>query len=291
MQVGFERIEKFNASMNTVPVIGLKDRNIMYVNTTAVESADKKTTSLKYSWMQFATLPAGADPATGTVRFFPYLGNFCLAIGKTVWTKKQVRGEDRDALSKSINNWAKLYEDTWDKKTDACLPASNLKDVTPFATISEDRSVTKWYLITLDRNSQLQFCEQYGDLKDNMTFTSLSYTKTDKGPAMAPILQRVVYFNNQLVAYDTSGTLWTLAVNFDNKTYSVVDSSNESLPSGTELTASDIGPIVQRSDGKLYRRIVQISNASPSYSWESWLDADGVKNLGVASPGVKLDLK
>ena len=56
----------------------------------------------------------------------------------------------------------------------------------------------------------------------------------------------------------------------------------------------DVGPIGVQSDGFLWRRVVVppvSSDASATQQWTKWLAQDGVTNLGVAAPGVILDLK
>jgi hypothetical protein len=253
--------------------------------------------SLKDSWAQFSAIPSGTSVSSGTVRFFPFKGHFCMSIGKAVWSKKNRDTTDRDNLSKAVNNWPKLYEDNWVKAGDNCLPAADLKDVTTFATLTADNQTIKWYTVILDKDSKLQFCEQSGqsDLKDGLTFTTLTYKHSNSSdPSTAPAWQRATYFNGNIVAYDQAGTLWTLKVDFDKKTYKISSSVQDNLPTGTELTASEIGPIINRSDGKLYRRVIDLpssANSNPSPRWETWIALDGVRNLGVASPGVRLDLK
>lgn len=70
----------------------------------------------------------------------------------------------------------------------------------------------------------------------------------------------------------------------------------------SEFTANDVGLIVAKKDGFLYKRILEGIDPSGGkkaeggdkarkIKWTKWLAQDGILNLGVASPGMILDLE
>ncbi|KAI1098939.1 hypothetical protein F4804DRAFT_323452 [Jackrogersella minutella] len=61
-----------------------------------------------------------------------------------------------------------------------------------------------------------------------------------------------------------------------------------------EFTATDLGPVTVRSDGYLYKRYIQdppSDGSDPMVMWPKWVLQEGVTHLGVASPGVLLNLQ
>lgn len=58
----------------------------------------------------------------------------------------------------------------------------------------------------------------------------------------------------------------------------------------TEFTATDANLVGLRSDGYLYKHIVQPPPGDDTLKWIRWIRTDRATNLGVASPGGILDL-
>ncbi|KAI1740294.1 hypothetical protein F4680DRAFT_465735 [Xylaria scruposa] len=75
-------LDNFSATLETIPVVGLKDNRIMYL-TTKSDAISK--TDVRDESADFSALPSGvALDSTSNVHLFPYKGDSCLSIGTTV---------------------------------------------------------------------------------------------------------------------------------------------------------------------------------------------------------------
>ncbi|KAG0041236.1 hypothetical protein BGZ83_002119 [Gryganskiella cystojenkinii] len=277
-------LKNYHASLNTVPVVGIKDNKIMYVET--------KSTAvglLKDQWSLFSSLPDNVQiaPNSTNVFLFPYKGDLCLAIGQKVWRKIH-RSEATD-LAKAINNWPNMYQDNWDSVGDAVLPAADLRGVVPFAMLSAAREDIDFRLVVLKSDSSLAVMTN-DELVNKASFASLTFNPSTETPTV-PKWSRIAYWDGEIVGYDEANNVYNLQVDFKANTFKVLDKTPDSAV--TELTASDFGLVVSRNDGFLYKRIVKVpadANKDATFEWTKWIKQDGVTNLGVASPGVILDL-
>lgn len=286
-------LDEFSAILNTVPVIGLKDQTIMYVNQKLNSIPLQPPTD---QWAVFSSLPSGVTVGPDDkVHFFPYKGDFYMSIGKKVWYKKHREGIKAGVagdpeLAKAVDNWPYMYDNDWIHVGDQALPADDLIAVMPYTVLSADRSAIEFHLVLLNRDSTLQVLT--GDsIKDTNEFANLSFKASQKVPSR-PQWQLMTYWNDQLVGYDNEQNFWNLKPDFGGRSYTASDKTKLVEPI-SELTATEQGPVAIRADGQLWKRLVQPpqNDDDPgSYAWKAWIKVDRVKNIGVASPGVLLDL-
>ncbi|GFF42761.1 hypothetical protein IFM51744_05253 [Aspergillus udagawae] len=286
-------LDQFNATLNTVPVVGLKDQTIMYVGTKL--NANPLGPPVE-EWAVFSKFPQGVTVGPDDkVHFFPYKGDFYMSIGTRVWLKKHRPGASggvmRDPeLAKAVNNWPFMYQNDWEFVGDQVLPAADLAAVMPFSVLSADRSEIAFQLVLLHKDSSLQVLA--GDsLQANNQYANLEFAPTKEAPSR-PDWKLMTYWNNHLIGYDSEQNFWDLSPDFTARTYTISDKAKVPEPI-VELTASEQGPIGIRSDGSMWKRLVQPpkDDKDPgSYTWKSWISSHGVTSIGVASPGVLLDL-
>ena len=270
--------------LTAVPVVGLKDNQIMYTNTTSADSVTPEV------WSAFSSLPTGATINEGDKVFmFPYNGHFYLSIGKAVWKKACRDWKDPSITSSAVNDWPNLYVKEWQKLGDNILPAKDLAGIVCFAVLHSDLEVLKFHLVILASNGTLSYLTS-DTLDSGANFEPMAYSGLT---TIQPKLHKVAYWNNKIVGIDTSYNTWNLTPDFDKGTYSAVADQGK-VVGGDEFIATDAGLVELRSDGYLYRRLVQAPTKAgddATLKWTRWIKGDGVKNLGVASPGVMLDLR
>lgn len=275
--------------MNTVPLVGLKNNQIVYLATKSSPLSKDGTTE---AWKYFSAPPDGVTlDASSNVRFFPYHAHFYMSVGTAVWRKKHRDPEDKANLAKAVDDWSKMYVDEWEKIGDTALPAANLRDVVPFAVLSADRNTYAFNLVILNQDGSAQVLMR-DDLYAENKWSTLTYTKGDNNPDQPPKWSRMAYWNNTILALDDSSNMWSLEVDFDKSTYKIGEKT--AINPTTEFTATDLGPVVLRADGYLYKRLVAeppSDGTDPPLQWTQWVLRDGVTNLGVAAPGVVLDLQ
>ena len=241
----------------------------------------------------FSDIPILADLNLGNVHLFPYQGDMYLAVGKSVWFKQHRDREDPQVKQEALRKWPKLFHDDWTLVGSDCLPASDLLDVIPHARLSADHSAMRFRLLALASDGSLKVFS--GDeLSKSNKFDDLLFDQgTDAGIAL-PRWARIAYHNDLVIGYDDKDNTWNIMPDFDKSSYSISNRSHEQH--FTEFTATDVGLVVAKEDGFLYKRLVE-SVANPekpdetTTTWIRWINQDGVKALGVASPGVMLDLR
>lgn len=272
-----------------MPVVGIKGNKIMYIQS----KLNALGIGLVDSWAVFSSLPSDAAmaPDANNVFLFPFAGDFCLAIGQKVWRKAHRPDGDEVGRAKAIDNWPNLYVNEWKKEGDHVLPSANLRGVVPYSTLSADRRAMDFHLVVLRSDSSLAFLQ--GDaIIDNAVFKPLIFDASRSGISAAPKFMRVAYWDDQIVGYDDANNIWNINVDFTAATFSVADKTlDESI---TDLTATETGLVTVRGDGFLYKRVVAVKSDGtdkPSkFTWTKWIAQDSVSHLGVASPGVILDL-
>ncbi|KAF7561510.1 hypothetical protein G7046_g2637 [Stylonectria norvegica] len=281
-------LDQFSATLNTVPVVGVKNNQIMYL---ATQQDTLSKTGTKDVWTFFSAFPTDATVTPeSNVHFFPYKGDFCVSVGAAIWRRRH-RTPDDPILKQAVGNWPKMYLDDWEKIGDNAFPAADIRDVIPFAVLSADRNQIGFNLLTLGQDSSVQILTK-DDIYASNTWSAVSYSKGTNDPASPPKWTRMAYWNNNVVALDDQNNSWNLTIDFDASTYKIADKT--AIDATSEFTATDIGPVTVRSDGFLYKRYVQqppSDGADPKLLWSKWVAQDGVTRLGVASPGVLLNLQ
>ncbi|TFK65407.1 hypothetical protein BDN72DRAFT_880966 [Pluteus cervinus] len=238
-------LDQYSATLNTVPVVGIKNDQLLYIQTTS------QLGGLVDGWATFSSLPPKRD--------------FCLSIGKTVWKKAHL-GDKDPAI-----NWPALYSQDW---------------------TALDRTELDFQLVTLAIDGTLSYLTS-DQLTPQGSWATLAYKAKSGGPATSPKFTKIAYWNNTIVGIDDASSTWSITVDWVNATYSATDSFK--IEPVTEYTATDAGPVGLRSDGYLWKRIVapspsNDSSKDPVLEWQKWIKTDGVVNIGVASPGVILDM-
>ncbi|KAG0567797.1 hypothetical protein KC19_7G161600 [Ceratodon purpureus] len=279
--LGEQATKNFNATLNTVPVVGIKGDKLMYLQT-RLNSAG---TEVEEFWTVFSGLPGDVHvaPDAANIFLFPFAGALCLAIGQKVWRKVHDRPDaDEASRARAMDDWPELYVDHWDKVGDTVLPAGELRGVVPYSTFSAEKKAMDFHVVVLKGDGSLHALE-------GLKGSSIKPLAFDGDNASAPKLWRIAYWDDQIVGYDDANNMVSIKVNFTEKTFSVVDKTPDTAI--MELTADEAGPIVVRDDGFLYKRVVQVKKGDTgNYTWSKWVSQDGVTHLAVASPGVFLSL-
>ncbi|KAI9647307.1 hypothetical protein NHQ30_003691 [Ciborinia camelliae] len=277
-------LDNHSAVLNTVPVLGLKDSNqIMYLS---VQADGTKKNGIGQAWKPFGLLPDGlsvSDPSQ--VHFFPYKGNLYVSIGLAVWQKTH-RAQGDPILKEANNDWSKMYVDNWTKIGDNVLPATNLLNVIPFATLETGGETVRFDLLILKNDGTIEVLHEDSIYPSN-TWDTLSYN----GEGNAPKWTRIAFWDEKVIALDEANSIWNLTVDFEQLKYSRSDSLT--IPKVTDFTATDLGLVVTQEDNYVYRREVgnpPQGSTEPTIQWKKILHRDGVSRLGPASPGVMLDL-
>lgn len=279
-------LKNYSAVLNSVPVVGVKGDNIMYIK------SQGSVTGVQDDWAIFGPLPAGANISSSTAtHLFPYKGDLCLAVGTSIWRKKH-RPQGDPELKQAVNQWPKLYLNDWEKVGDRCLPGPNLRSIVPFAVLSAARDQIEFRLLVLTQESSIQVLEG-DDIRATNTFRTLTnISQLDESKKIN--WKSLAYWNDRVIAVDHDNNTWNLKMNFADNNFTAADKFALSSPI-SELTATDVGPVGVQPDGYLYRRVVEITKETQEggdtkLNWKRWIPQQGVTHLGVASPGVMLDL-
>ncbi|TFK60537.1 hypothetical protein BDN72DRAFT_904873 [Pluteus cervinus] len=280
-------LDQYSATLNTVPVVGVKNNQLLYIQT-----KNHLTSGLVDEWSTFSSLPPDTTIKEGDiVHIFPYKGDFCFAIGKTVWKKVHLSNDD-PKIQNAVDNWPALYSSEWTALGD-CLPTANLTGVVPFSVLSADRKQIDFQLVTLAVDGSISWLTS-DQLTPQSKWETMEYKAASGGPTISPKFTKIAYWNNNIVGIDDASNSWNISVSFQNGTFNVSDQRH--ISSVTEFTATDAGPVGLRTDGYLWKRIIAPSpngdsGKDPVLDWQRWIKADGVVNIGVASPGVILDMR
>jgi hypothetical protein len=177
---------------------------------------------------------------------------------------------------------------------DNCLPTPQARNIIPFARLAGKD--IRFHLVVLAQDGRLLSLD--GDLQGSgNTFSEIKNASDVKNAAaLALKIQQAAYFSNNIVAIDDTNNTWNLDVDFDANTFAAKDQRR--IEPLVELTATDIGPVGVKQNGWLYRRRLQTvvdpdgqgEKSDDKLGWDKWIKQDGVTHLGVASPGVMLDL-
>ncbi|KAJ5698631.1 hypothetical protein N7462_000636 [Penicillium macrosclerotiorum] len=290
------RLKCYNATLNKVAVVGIRENNIWYIKTStnASNSSSSDASSVIQTvdeWAIFGPMPEETQLAgSKATHLFPYCGDLCLAVGTGIWRKRH-RDANDSRITEAMNNWPVLYEDGWEKVGDRCLPDANLSSIIPYATLAATGNKINFHLVTLSRDNTISFLS--GDwLTDNMHFQPMKNESLD-GEGQAVRWKKIAYWNDRVVGLDMDNHTWNLTMNFDRGVFQAAEKFK--IDGFSELTATDIGPVGIGADGYLYRRVFDLvgnqqETKKSTTRWSRWIEQKGVMNIGVASPGVMLDL-
>ena len=279
-------LEKYNATLNTSPIVGLAGRAIRYLNKTSTGSG---TGVITESWAHFDNLPSEADTTKGVVHMFPYYGSFYLSVGKNLW-KKEARPMSDSKRSEAKNNWPKLFLDGWKKVGSQCMPAEDLVSVAAHAAGATADAVPRFSLFSVDKDGKMKVFRG-NDLADNMSFSDVT-VKLNKKPIDVK-WKKICYYAGKLFGIDAESYSWN--INVDTNDATKVEVKDKTLQASTDsLTSNEEGLIALR-DKKIYRqRISQAlddeARVKEDTSWSHVIDSPDITYVGVASPGSMLDL-
>ncbi|KAK0719443.1 hypothetical protein B0H67DRAFT_642798 [Lasiosphaeris hirsuta] len=272
MASGQSYLDQFSASLSTVPVIGIKNNQVMYLAT--LPSVRAKS-GVKNAWAYFSALPDGVTVDGSTnVHLFPYKGNLFISVGRAVWKKKCRDLSDPTTRQEAVDNWPKMYVNKWEKVGDDVLPSADVLDIIPFAALSVDRNQIEFRLLILGSDKAVQVLKS-DDIYASNEWTLLQYQAKAGDKTTLPAWKRMAYWNNSVVALDDQSNTWDLQPNFQNRTYTISDKT--AIESTSELTATDMGPIAVRKDSFLYNRVVQDAPSDgkdPALEWQKGMAQD-----------------
>lgn len=264
----------------------------MYIETQST------SVGVKDVWSIFSPVPEGANVNSSVaVHFFPYQGDLIMAVGTTLWRKRhrpssELASSSDDVRQASIS-WPKLYHDGWEKIGDKCLPDGNLRSIIPYALLSAAANPITFHLVILTQDGTLQVLDG-SELGPNNSFVPMKNTSKDAAK-QGLVMHKAAYCNGKIISYDDAGYTWNLYPDFNQRTFEAKE--KQQVEPIKQLTATDVGPVGVQKDGFLYKRIVETVNepgddqGKERLKWTKWIRQDNVVNLGVASPGVMLDLE
>ncbi|KAF3387196.1 hypothetical protein F1880_000684 [Penicillium rolfsii] len=276
-------LKKYDSSLNKVPILGIKGDQIFYIKTSSANFG----LGTVDSWALFGDKPENANLTSSKANhFFPYHGDLCFAVGKSIWRKKH-RSEHDPKIKDAVNHWPALYEERWEPLGDQCLPDANLLSIISYAVFFLIFYKIKFQLLILTKEGQIMLLKNDHLGGDNQ-FQAMTSTSNE-----AVTWKKIAYFNDKVVGLDSNNCTWNLTMDFDNYRYKAEDRFQ--VDAFSEFTATDVGPVGVGEDGFLYKRIVEITNETQEASqgklkWNKWIEQFGVTSIGVASPGVRLDL-
>ena len=271
--------------------MGLKGQQIYYVN--SFTTGGGSTTD---SWAVFGSLPPGVTVSpTDKVIFFPFQGDFYVAINRAIWMKQHRKGSGDDpALANAVDDWPNMYVDNWTKVGDEALPDTKIVNIVPYEALAKDGTALDTHLVLFLGDGSLQALDGQ-IIQATNSFSPMVCKNSDGTPASPPTWTQMAYYLGDILAFDNKNNLYSLSPTFDptgnTYTFSVEETNVEPL---TQFTASDTGPVGVGADGFLHRRLViapKESGDPTTTSWQQWVPLNGVTCLGVASPGVMLDMR
>ncbi|CAN9199410.1 unnamed protein product [Alternaria alternata] len=281
-------LDKYNATLNTSPIVGLAGREIRYLNKTSTGTGAGTVTE---SWAHFDNLPVEADTAQGTVHLFPYNGSFYLSVGKSVWKKEPRPMTDANRVD-AKNNWPKLFIEGWKKVGDKCLPAADLVTVAAHAAGTTADAVPTFSLFVAGTDGKLKVFKG-NDLVDNVSFSDV--TVTPKNKASDVKWKHLCYYAGKLFGVDTNSFSWNITV--DTKDPTKVSIKDKTKQASTDGLSSNEQGLVALRNNKLWRQRVSKAGddeemaTKEDTAWTHVVDCPGITYLGVASPGSLLDLR
>ncbi|KAI0548375.1 hypothetical protein F4679DRAFT_596813 [Xylaria curta] len=235
-------LDNFSATLETVPVVGLKDNRIMYL---ATKSDAISKTGTRDEWGDFSALSSGVP---------------------------------LDSTSNAVNDWPKMYLDQWEEIGDRALPTANLRSIIPYAVLATGRNQIDFRLLVLQHDGSIQLLES-DDIYAYNSWHTISSKHGTESAQREPNWTHMAYWNDSIVAVDDQNNTWSLKVDFDQSVYTIGDKTP--IEPTTELTATDIGPVAVQVNGYLYKRFVQEPSSDgkePPLQWTRWVLTETLKS-------------
>uniref|UniRef100_A0A093VSI9 Alpha-amylase type A isozyme n=1 Tax=Talaromyces marneffei PM1 TaxID=1077442 RepID=A0A093VSI9_TALMA len=266
--LGLPGLSTFSATLETVPLVGMLNSTVQYVATTIDQGGN-----IDEEWDLFDDMPG--TPGSGqTTSLFSYKGSFFVTVGSSVWAKTPKNSGDPN-LAQASNNWPELYNPGWDAMG-SCIPAENTRGLVPYSEISSDNQALNSWLIMVNSDGSLSYSSQ--EVGANMQFNPLP---SDDGSA--PNLLKAAYWNGSIWGYDGNMNLYQIVPNTDGTGENLVNytikSQNTLSDPILDLTAVDTGLVASRSDGNLWKLVVNPpadENSGPTETWTQWISQGGL---------------
>ncbi|TFK65406.1 hypothetical protein BDN72DRAFT_860667 [Pluteus cervinus] len=176
--------------------------------------------------------------------------------GRAAQQKTHLSDKDPN-IKNTVDNWPALYSKDWTLLGD-CLPDSSFAGLVPFATLSQDHEVISFQLVALALDGTLTHMTS-----DQLTPQSKWEPLNFVGDSSLPQFTKIAYWNNTAVGFDDASKTWDITIKFDE---------------------------LQTRPKSILSRNLQRATKDSVLEWKRWIEADGVVNIGVASPGVVLDM-
>lgn len=290
-------LDTFNASIDIVPVLGLKKSDEKYT----IQYSRNKVSGdgIVVEWAPFSEIPSGAMVNDHSKVFiFPHLGNLMLSVDGAMWRLKHILPGDEAALNAAVGDFRKMYYGDWEKVGDDAF-RSDVVNAMPYAQKTDGGEKIVTSIVVLTEDSKL-FRLKGNDFEAKNEWIELrAASPSDEHMWFAGAYDVGVlslYAKPEKTTPTGIADLYSVSVNLNANTYAVegdgpVPDDPPVRPSS--LTANEIGLVSERQPGVLYLRAVKPNpndDEELDLVWKPWLDMDGVSHIGVASPGTMLDL-
>eukprot|EP00903_Cladosiphon_okamuranus_P011392 g10735.t1 len=308
----FPSLQGVTATLDTVPVIGIRGRKLMYTKHTVVDG------NASSAFEEFDDLPHDAPEDISTARVFPFNGHLFLFIGTAVW-KKEHRFTGSDELVDTVDKWPKMYQEGWFKIGDNVFSA-DIVDASFYGELTDPTDVNSapiTRILLLDSAGQLHAFG--GDLQtsaDAKNFVPVGFVPSDGVPDAPPAWTKIAYSRGVMHAF-ADGDIWQLDMKLTETSgqYTIQDSSTSTrvtVGQVLEMEGNEIGLVLRRDDGFLYQQYIEMADSEKSptnaflyehpeaatadpalveLAYKKWVSIPSdLRMIGVASPGVGLDL-
>eukprot|EP00903_Cladosiphon_okamuranus_P014488 g13439.t1 len=300
-------LETVSALLDTVPVIGIQGRKLMYTKHTLVDG------NASSAFVEFDDLPDDAPEDISTAKVFPFNGDLFLSIGTALW-KKEHRFSGSDQLADAVDDWPKTYVEGWFKVGDNVFSAG-IVDTSFFGELTDPTNINSTLItriLLLDSAGQLYALggvPQISAAANN--FIPLKFNPSAGGPDAPPAWTKIAYSKGRMHAF-ADGEIWQLdmALTETSGQYTIQD--RVTVGQVLEMEGNEIGLLLRRDDGFLYQQYIEISDsenpiddfpyehpeaatADPALvelAYKKWISIPSdMRMIGVASPGVGLNLR
>eukprot|EP00903_Cladosiphon_okamuranus_P014491 g13442.t1 len=304
----FPSLEGVSATLDTVPVIGIQGRKLMYTKHTVVDG------NASSAFAEFDDLPDDAPEDISTAKVFPFNGDLFLSIGTAVW-KKDHRGSSSDQLADAVDDWPKTYQEGWFKIGDDIFSA-NIVDASFFGVLTDPTDINSdaiTRILLLDSAGQLYaFGGVLQTSADANKFVPVEFSPSTGGPDAPPAWTKIAYSKGRMHAF-ADGEIWQLDIALSETSGQYTIQDRVTVGQVLEMEGNEIGLVLRRDDGFLYQQYIEIADPESSpvddflyehpeaatadpalveLAYKKWISIPSdVRMIGVASPGVGLNLR
>eukprot|EP00903_Cladosiphon_okamuranus_P013295 g12393.t1 len=299
-------LQGVSATLDTVPVIGIQGRKLMYTKHSVIDGNASST------FEEFDDLPDDAPEDISTAKVFPFNGDLFLSIGTAVW-KKDHRASGNDQLADAVDNWPKTYHEGWFKIGDNFF-SGDIVDASFFGELADPKDVNSEIItrvLLLDSAGQLYAFGGVLQTSANANnFVPVGFIPSDGVPDTPPAWTKIAYSRGVMHAF-ADGEIWQLDMEFTETSdqYSIRD--RVTVGQVLEMEGNEIGLVLRHDDGFLYQQYIEITDSKerPAFLYEhpeaatadpglvelafkKWISIPSdLRMIGVASPGVGLNLR